>query len=322
MRRALLIGCGKIAGGYNRDRDDALVLTHALAYWRHPGFTLAACVDPDPTARSEFSERWAAQRTFATLDEALRSDKYDIASVCGPTGMHLDTIEKLLDAGIPAIFAEKPLDANAMRARDIAARCEHSGCALSVNFTRRWDTAMQDLRAEIASGTFGELRSVVGWYGRGAVNNGSHMIDLVTFLTGRKARIESVTGSLEDGVPGDPSVGAILDLEGAPFHLVVADGRDQARFEATLSFSGGVVEILEGGLYLRRRPAAASAHFPQARVAQDAPRQPTGYGRALLNALDEFSQWQPGEPFASNAVSAIASIETAAALRSAAGHQP
>ena len=41
-RRALIVGCGKIAGGYNRGPSDTKILTHALAYLRHPEYELVA----------------------------------------------------------------------------------------------------------------------------------------------------------------------------------------------------------------------------------------------------------------------------------------
>jgi len=66
---ALIVGCGRIAGGFN-DADESAVLTHALAY-RRLGVTLAGCCDRDPARAARLgrlgspekpceSERWAA----------------------------------------------------------------------------------------------------------------------------------------------------------------------------------------------------------------------------------------------------------------------
>src|SRR5262245_1114055 len=84
--RAIVIGCGQIAGGYNRGPGDRLVLTHALAYRRHSAYELVACVDPNARVRNEFAARWAVPAAFASLDEAIAAGNYDVASVCSPTG--------------------------------------------------------------------------------------------------------------------------------------------------------------------------------------------------------------------------------------------
>lgn len=313
--RALIVGCGRIAGGYNASPDDAMVLTHALAYGRHPGYALAACVDPDAAARAAFAGRWAVPAAFDSLEAALAAETYDIVSVCAPTETHLDLLERLSQAPAPRVFAEKPLGAAPVRARALADRFRAQRRALAVNFTRRWDAEMVRLREEIAADQWGALRSAVGWYGRGILNNGSHMIDLVAFLTARAARPVRVVKARDDGVRGDPTVDAVLDLDGAPFHLVGCDGRDHARFELTLSFAQGVVEILEGGLFVRRRPLTRSTVFPDSNMAADATREATGYGQALLRALDELAAWAPGRPLASDADSALASIALASELR-------
>ena len=301
MWRALVIGCGRIAGGYNQSPSDVLVLTHALAYTRHTDFVLAGCVDPNPTALAEFAVRWNVPATFASTDDALNAQNFDIASICTPTGTQLDVLSKLLASDVPRVFAEKPLDGAPDRARQIASRYRAAGRVLAVNFARRWDPEMRHLRDEIAAGNWGDLRSVVGWYGRGVVNNGSHMIDLAAFICGYAPHLRSVWSARSDGVDDDPTVDATLDLNGCPFHLVGNDGRDYTRFELTLSFSRGVIEILESGLYVRRRRLGQSAHFANVEVASDVPRVSTGYGKAMLHALDDISRASPGDRLASDA---------------------
>ena len=290
-------------------------MTHALAYRRHAAYKLVACVDPDARVRSEFAARWTVPAVFASLDEAMAAARYDIASVCSPTGTQLDVLERLLETDIRCVFAEKPLDGKPDRARQLAGRYAAKGRALAVNYTRRWDPELGNLRDEIASGKWGAFRSAVGWYSRGVINNGSHLVDLISLLTQRSMQIAHIGPSYNDGVAGDPTVDAVLDAEGVPVHLVGCDGRDHSRFELTLSFERGVVEILEGGLFVRRRPLVGWPIFPHVSIASDAPRTETGYGVALVRALDEIAAWKPGQRLSSDADSAIAAIELADQIR-------
>lgn len=298
---------------------DAAIVTHALAYRRHPDYSIVACVDPRAEVGAAFAKQWDIAKVYASLDEALSAESYDIASVCSPTGTHLDALETLLASEVRRVFAEKPLDGDAGRARKVAVRYAASGRALAVNFTRRWDGEMQRIRDEIASGAWGALNSVVGWYGRGVVNNGSHMLNLATFLTGKNMSVSFVGQCRDDGVPGDPTVDAILELEGVPFHLVGCDDRTYARFEMTLSFTGGVIEIVEGGLFVRERRVRKSDVFAGVDIADEGVRGRTGYGTAMLRALDEFRDWQPSKSMTSDPESAISSIETAMDIRRKSG---
>ncbi len=319
--RAIVLGCGRIAGGLNRSPDDAMVLTHALAYRRNPRFSLAACVDTDARARAEFAARWSPERAYSSLDEAFANDAvYDVASVCVPTAAHAATLDRLADLPVRAVFAEKPLGGDPMDARRIVERYRRVGKPLAVAYIRRWDPAMAALRAEIAEGKWGAWRGGAAFYGRGIVNNGSHAIDLLRFLTGEEFRIVAAMGAREDGVPGDPSVDAMLAAGGGQHvHLVACDGRDYAFFEMTLAFARGVVAIEEGGLRIVRRTVTESTHFAGVEIPAAGESIPTGYGEAFVRALDDIAGClaHGGEPRSSGA-SSLASIELACALRAAA----
>ncbi len=227
--QALVIGCGKIGGGYNASASDEMILTHALAYTRHPKFRLAACVDPDAFARQEFMKRWNVSKGFASLDEAFASGiKFDAASIASPTSTHADFLGKLLKSDVRAVFAEKPLGGDPSAALKVIEAYERAQKTLLVNYLRRFDSSMTALRQEIESGKWGEIDSVHALYNRGVMNNGSHAIDLIGFLTGDKPmRLVSVNPDFMSQIAGDPTVSATLKLSnGAQFNLAGSSIQD------------------------------------------------------------------------------------------------
>jgi len=287
-----------------------MVLTHALAYTRHRQHELVACIDPDAKARLAFMEKWKVRYGYSTVDEALKTEQFDVASVCGPTGTHLPTLAKLLDADLKAIFVEKPLDGDAIGAKAIGMNFEQKGIPVAVNFTRRFDPAMHTFQSEIAAGRYGELRSIVGWCGTDLMNSGSHMVDLAIFLIGRVPRVVSVNRM-------GKNISALLDLGGAPFHLLAANNPACSRFEVELAFSQAVVTIEDNGLALRRRAIVPSPDFIGAAVPERGEWIATQYGSAMLVALDELTAWRPGARLSSDIESACISI----ALTEAIGRQ-
>jgi predicted dehydrogenase len=317
--RALIVGCGRIAGDYNRGADDAMVLTHALAYRRHQGFALAGCVDPDRQARETFMRKWDVARGYATLEDALASDRYDIASICSPTGTHIAAADCALRSGIRAIFVEKPVDADPQGARRLAKSGRSLGVPIAVNFTRRFDPSMRALREEISSGRLGGLLSVVGWFGRGTLNNASHLIDLAIYLTGRRPRLIALGAQCRDLDGADPSVASLLDLDGITMQIATIDARAYTRFELEIACERGVVAIEDGGLAVRRRSVSPSAAFPGIKSPERGEWASTRYGEALLVALGEIRDAaERGAALACDLDTAAVSIEAALAIRSAA----
>jgi predicted dehydrogenase len=316
-RRALVIGCGRIAGGYNSGLGDPIVLTHALAYARHSDYLLAACVEPDEPSRHAFMKKWDIPSGYSSLDEALAEEKFDIASVCSPTGTHLAALMRLAESAVTAVFAEKPLDGDATAALTTAARFAAKGVPVAVNFTRRFDPAMHVLRSEIAQARYGALRGIRGWYCRGILNNGSHMLDLVRFLTGMSPKLHSTGLALDDGVPGDPTVSASLEIGHSQFELVGCDGRDYARFELELAFARGIVSLEEGGRSIRRRPIEAGP-FAGTNSPARGVWESTGYGESMLRALDELKDWSRTRKLSSDIETASPSIALADQIRRAA----
>jgi predicted dehydrogenase len=320
--RALVIGCGRIGGTFNAGPDDKDVMTHALAYHRHPGFTIAACVDPNPEARAEFARRWGVTTGYATLEEALAAGRYDIISLAGPTATHIAQLEKLVDVDNRAIFAEKPVGGDSARALPLVRRFGARGIPFAVNFQRRWDTEMVKLRDEIASGAWGKRRTVVGRYMRGVVNNAGHMVNLTAFLLGECPRPISATNPRFDGVPNDPTVDARLAFaDGTPMHLLGSWGKDYAIFDLTLAFSGGEIAIEAFGFSVRRRRPRAGTAIAGLPALDDGERCDTQYGSAMLRALDEIRAWKPGQRLASDGESALATLAVNEKLRALAANE-
>jgi predicted dehydrogenase len=283
----LLIGCGSIAGGFDAERPaDALPLTHAAAMLRHGGFRLAACVDPEPQRLDAFMRRWGVPAGAATIDGLPgAAGPFDVVSICSPTALHAEHMAAALRLQPRLIFCEKPVTPSLAMTTEWVERCEQAGILLMVNHTRRWAPDVVRLRDELRAGAWGELRSVVGHYNKGVLNNGGHLIDLLHYLVG-PLELQFAGAPVWDFWPEDPSVPAVLrTADGICVHLNVAHAGDFAFFELQLITSRAVLSMEDGGQQWRIRRAAPSPQFKGYQTLDGGEPRAGEYAAAMLNAV-------------------------------------
>lgn len=309
MLKAVIIGCGQIAGGYDHARpDDALPLTHAAAYRRDGGFRLLACVDPDAALREKFAARWGVECALGDVAEvAALGERVDVVSICTPTALHEEHLEAALAVGPRLVFCEKPLTADAAASEAMVARFAEAGVLLAVNHNRRWDPKMGELARALAAGELSALRSVIATYNKGVFNNGSHMIDLLHRLIG-PMRVLATGVPVYDFWPDDPTIPALLESEsGVPVHLVTAHAADYTLFELTLITAIGVFTMQDGGRGWRERRTEDSVDFPGYRMLAAASEGEGDYDHSTLAAVANIRvALNDGATLASDGATALA----------------
>jgi predicted dehydrogenase len=323
----LVVGCGNIAGGFDRGRAASdWPYTHAGAYRRDGRFDLVACVEPDGSRRQTFMDDWSVAEGFASMAEVReREMAFDIISICSPTACHAADLAMALDMRPKAVFCEKPIASSLSESEGLVARYREARLPLAVGYTRRWDPEVNRLRAEIATGKWGVLRSATAIYNKGISNNGSHMLDLLHFLVGPLS-VVCVGEAVADYLETDLSIPAwLVTSSSAPVHLACGHAADYTIFELQLVFSEGVLSMEEGGQFWRERHATDSDLFIGYRVLGAGIRRTGGDHQAMTAAAANLYQAVvANEPLASTGDTALAALRlcneierSAAGLRSA-----
>jgi predicted dehydrogenase len=308
MFDVLLIGCGNIAGGFDAARPaDALPLTHAGAFVQHGGFRIAACVDPDATRRAAFMQRWSVPLGAADVPAlGAAPGRFDIVSICSPTALHAAHLASALALKPRLIFCEKPVTPTLAETALWVARCAEAGVLLAVNHTRRWAPDVVRMAEELRAGRHGAVRSVVGHYNKGLLNNGGHLVDLLHLLLGPLDLVAAGAPVWDHG-DDDPSVPALLcSAAGVPVHLSVAHAADYALFELQIVTSTGMLTMEDGGQRWRRRQATDSARFKGYRTLDAGRAVPGEYDQAMGRAVANLhAALGSGAPLASSGASAL-----------------
>ncbi|MEO0444305.1 MAG: Gfo/Idh/MocA family oxidoreductase, partial [Pseudomonadota bacterium] len=290
-----IIGCGNIAGGFDKDLADTDgPCTHAGAYRRDGRYTLKACVDPDPQQGKAFQQDWQVDHYYETLAAIPQDEHFDIISICSPSACHYADMQVAITKRPKLIFCEKPITQHIAHTRELITQCKQHNIGLMVNYTRRWDPDIRDLKIAIEQQHYGQLRSVIGIYNKGIFHNGSHLVNTLTLLLGQ-LRVHQVLPGIADYHSDDPSINALLtgniSHRPIPVHFVTANAQDYTLFEIHFIFQNRSVIMYEGGLYWSDRLLQNSDRFTDYRTLDHGRQRPGRYPQAMLNALDNIYQF-------------------------------
>jgi len=278
----LIIGAGKIGAFFDTPGSEA-VLTHAHAFSSHPGFILRGFVDADRQQAESAALLWGTE-AFDTVTDAFARQEIDVAVVAVPDEAHYKLLIELADHPLKLVFAEKPLTQSRAEAESIVQLYRERGIGLAVNYFRRYVPAFTDLRERIAKGEYGKYLTGTGYYGKGTLHNGSHMIDLIRFLLG-EPRGMTTLGAIRDWSDEDPTCSAVLEIaEDCQFIMQGIDSRCYTLFEMDMFFENARVRLVDSGFALELYSVIDSQVFSDYRVLSIGKRLAVNLNTALYEA--------------------------------------
>lgn len=256
-----LIGLGGIGMGYDSSLPaKRYIYSHARAFALHPDFTLWGGVDPVPTHRERFSEDYAAAAYATTtelLAQAVSDGAPDVVIVASPTDTHAHVVEEVLRHCRPRlILCEKPLAYDANEAEAMVRLCSQAGVLLCVNYIRRADPGVIEVKARLDDGRIASPLKAVVWYSKGLLHNGSHFLDLMTFWLGPVRRWRLIEpGAARGAQDADADVRIVFERGAAIF--CAAKEEDFSHYTVEMVAPNGRLRYEQGG---RLAWQAAAAH--------------------------------------------------------------
>jgi predicted dehydrogenase len=244
----LIIGAGRI-GAFFDYPDSERILTHAHAFAKHRGFYLAGFVDINIKKSHQAALIWGG-RSFLNIEEVFKKEKIDIVSVAVPDEFHFEILKDLSQYPVKLIFLEKPISKSLSEAEEVIAIYNKKQVPVVVNYSRRFTPELTKLKNNIESNEYGGYVAGAGYYGKGILHNGSHLIDFLRFTIGEINEI-NVTNRIYDFDEDDPSVSAVLAFEnGKQFFLQCLDSNLYTIFEMDLFFEKKRIQIKNSGFII------------------------------------------------------------------------
>ncbi len=278
---AVVVGLGQIGQGYDYDcENDRRILSHASSYRYHPGFHLVAGIDPDRGQRERF-ERKYARPTFPSVADLPSDLRAEVFSICVPTSGHARTFFAVLKRGAAAVLCEKPIACAVGDADRMVSEARAQGCAVAVNYMRRFEPGLLSLREILSAGRLGDIYKGIVWYGKGLVHNGSHFVDLLRFLLGEASRPEVLSRGRAWG-GRDPEPDVRIRFGAAEIYFLAACEERFTIAEFELIGTKGKVAYRRGGESIEVWEAQADSAFPGY----------TTLGREAIHIHNDFERYQ------------------------------
>jgi predicted dehydrogenase len=144
-------------------------------------------------------------RAYDSAAALLADESIDLVHICTPNTTHTELAIAAIDAG-KHVICEKPLATTVEHAEALATRAAEAGVTATVPFIYRYHPMVREARARVAAGQLGTLLTIQGAYlqdwllseddddwrvdstlggpSRAFADIGSHLVDLVEFVTG------------------------------------------------------------------------------------------------------------------------------------------
>ncbi|WP_285025447.1 Gfo/Idh/MocA family oxidoreductase [Plantibacter sp. ME-Dv--P-122b] len=120
---------------------------------------IVAVVDPSAERRDWAASTYGIHTGFASLQEALDAVEFDVAVVCTPSHVRVETVRALAGAG-KHILVEKPFADGLDEARELVRIADDAGVQLAVDQNFREHYGFEQARTLIEEGRIGRVRVI------------------------------------------------------------------------------------------------------------------------------------------------------------------
>ncbi|QQG36322.1 MAG: Gfo/Idh/MocA family oxidoreductase [Micavibrio aeruginosavorus] len=278
--KAAVIG-GGLMGVLMDTPENVPPLTHAGGFLQHPDYDLKAICEPHP---SPSLQNWPC-KLYTALDDLLREEKLDIVSIAVPKEQQPSILTQLLDSGLQAVIAEKPLAPTLAEACALRDLYQEAGIPLLVNLPRRYSLMYQDFAKKFRTGEEHALCATL-YYGKGLIHNGIHGIDLARLLFGEVIEARPLFAR-PDVFAEDPSISAFLRLEHcSQFHLNALDDNRFTCFELDIITDSGRYIVTNDHRTLQTSAVCDHTGIPLGKRLISTGSRPTDYEQSIMFLLD------------------------------------
>lgn len=317
MTFATGLGVGIVGGGFMAE-------VHARAV-RASGAQLMGVSSSSPERARIAAERIGAGRAYESIDALLDDQNIGVVHVCTPNALHAEQAAAVIESGRDVV-CEKPLATLSSDAAAITAAASDAGVTATVPFVYRFHPMVREARARFAAGDAGRLLTFTASYlqdwlldasddnwrvdaaaggrSRAFGDIGSHLVDLVEFVTGdRVVRVAATAKTFiadraqnHEVTTEDAVAATVVTASGAIGTLLVSQLAPGRKNRLHLEIAGDVESLAfdqehPETLWIGRRAGSVLLPRDAGQLAPDAARLvsvPAGHPQGYQDAFNAF----------------------------------
>jgi len=256
-----IVGMGRI--GYKYDFESILDthLSHLKSIEENDHFELVACIDPQIFSL-HLPSSIPSHLLYEDIEHLVGNVNPDYFIICTNTSELFKIAEFVINHFNPkVILIEKPVSHELAELERLIQLSSSQGIPIFVNYSRRVDPGFVDCHLEIEIQKHSNFVKGFAYYSKGIFNNGSHIIDLMTWFFGPcvEVRLRSEINTNES----DPSIDFEMVFATGVISVISLDGLYYHPFGAELFFSSQLIRINSGFNGIDILVAEASPIFPR-----------------------------------------------------------
>ncbi|GAA1449337.1 Gfo/Idh/MocA family protein [Leifsonia poae] len=284
---------------------------------------LVGVVSSSPEKSARVAESLGFDRAYDSLDQLLADDSIDVVHVCTPNALHAEQAAAVLAAG-KHVVCEKPLTTTVADAEALVAAA--GTLTATVPFAYRFHPMVREARARFRSGEAGQVLSinasylqdwllgvdddnwrvdsVLGGRSRAFADIGSHLVDLVEFVSGdRVSRVAATKRTVfserasHAAITTEDAVAVVIETRsGALGTLLVSQVAPGRKNRLLLEISGSAESVVfdqeqPETLWVGKRAGSLLIPRDADQLAADAARLcvvPSGHPQGYQDAFNAF----------------------------------
>lgn len=284
---------------------------------------LAGIVSSTPEKSAAAADRLGVARAYGTLDELLADDTVDVVHVTTPNALHAKQAGAVLAAG-KHVICEKPLATSTADAEELVRAAD--GRVATVPFVYRFHPMVREARHRFASGEAGRVLSINASYlqdwllgagddnwrvdaekggrSRAFADIGSHLVDLVEFVSGdRVSRVSATKRTVfaeraaHSAITTEDAVAVVVETEGGALGTLLVSQVAPGRKNRLLLEIAGTAESVAFDqeqpetLWVGRRTGSLLIPRDADQLSADAARLcvvPSGHPQGYQDAFNAF----------------------------------
>jgi predicted dehydrogenase len=217
--RVGIIGCGRPKG-----TDDAT--GYGMSHWHAEGYAaveecdLVALADINLDNARAFQAEHGGDAVYADYRQMLADAQLDIVSVCTWPSLHTGMVVAAAEAGVQAIYCEKPMAPTLGDAQRMVSTCDSRGVVLAFNHQRRFGDRFRKAKSILDTAEIGTLTRIEGRCAN-LFDWGTHWFDMFNYFNNEMV-VEWVLGQF-DARDGATLFGITMEGQGLS-HFRYANG--------------------------------------------------------------------------------------------------